>query len=427
MSVTCVVGTQWGDEGKGKIVDSISDDADLVIRFQGGDNAGHSVITDAGNFGLHLVPSGILRTQTINLLGPGTAVNPNSFLNELEALKKRLPEIQFRGRLFIAERAHIVMPYHIATDAAEEDNRGNMVQGTTRRGIGPTYADKFARSGLQFADLMDDKYLSEYLPHILAQKNRVLKASFNHPGFDINEMLEQCNRWRDQLGPFVIDSFQLVHASLEAGEKILLEGQLGIMRDIDWGHYPYVTSSSPTVAGACVSTGIPPSGIDKAIGVAKAFTSSVGEGPFPTELNGEIAELLRTQGGGEYGVSTGRPRRVGWMDTVAVRHAARINGLTSLALTKIDLLDAFKTIPICIAYQLDGEQLDSVPNTHSLNRVVPVYEDLPGWESTTDGVNRWNDLPPNARRYVERIEEIVGIPIELVGTGQHREAIVIRP
>ena len=426
MSVTCVVGTQWGDEGKGKIVDCISGDADLVIRFQGGDNAGHSVVTDAGNFGLHLMPSGILRDQTVNLLGPGTAVNPDSFLNEMDSLRERIPGIKFEGRLFIAERAHVVMPYHVATDGAEEDSRGDLVQGTTRRGIGPTYADKFARSGLQFADILDDDYLRDYLPHVLEQKNRMMRASFNHPGFELQAMLDLCRRWRDQLAPFITDSFQLVYAALDAGHKILLEGQLGIMRDIDWGHYPYVTSSSPTVAGACVSTGIPPGRIDSAIGVAKAFTSSVGEGPFPTELDGEIAERLRTGGGGEYGVSTGRPRRVGWMDTVAVRHAARLNGLTSLALTKIDLLDSFPTIPVCTAYRLDGEVIETVPTTHRLGRVEPVYEELPGWEAVTDGINRWDDLPLNARRYVERVEEIVGVPINFVGTGQHREAIILR-
>ena len=426
MSVTCVVGTQWGDEGKGKIVDRLSRDVDLVIRYQGGDNAGHSVITDAGNFGLHLVPSGILRDHTINLLGPGTTVNPDSFLNEMKSLKERMPGIEFEGRLFIAERAHVVMPYHIATDAAEEDRRGDLVQGTTRRGIGPTYADKFARAGLQFADLLDDDYLRDYLPHVLDQKNRVMKASFDHPGFGLQEILDLCRRWRDQLAPFIVDSFRMVHGALDAGDTILLEGQLGIMRDIDWGHYPYVTSSSPTVAGACVSTGIPPGRIDSAIGVAKAFTSSVGEGPFPTELDGEIAERLRTGGGGEYGVSTGRPRRVGWMDTVAVRHAARINGLTHLALTKIDLLDSFSTIPVCTAYRLNGDVTESVPTTHRLGRVKPIYEELPGWESDTSGIKRWDDLPPNARRYVERVEEIVGVPVRFIGTGQHREAIIIR-
>ena len=426
MSVTCVVGTQWGDEGKGKIVDSISTDADLVIRFQGGDNAGHSVVTDQGNFGLHLVPSGILREQTVNLLGPGTAVNPDSFLNELDALRERIPDIEFAGRLFIAERAHIVMPYHVAIDGAEEDSRGDMVQGTTRRGIGPTYADKFARSGLQFADLFDDDYLCDHLPHVLGQKNRVLKAAFSHPGFEIQEMLDLCHRWRDRIAPYITDSFRLVHDALDAGDNILLEGQLGIMRDIDWGHYPFVTSSSPTVAGACVSTGIPPGSIDRAIGVAKAFTSSVGEGPFPTELHGDIAHRLRTGGGGEFGVSTGRPRRVGWMDTVAVRHAARINGLTDLALTKIDLLDTFASIPVCTGYRLNGEILDTVPTTHRLGRVEPVYEELPGWEAETAGIDRWDDLPANAGRYVERVEEIVGVPIKFVGTGQHREAIIIR-
>ena len=426
MSVTCVVGTQWGDEGKGKIVDCLSHDVDLVVRFQGGDNAGHSVITDAGNFGLHLVPSGILREQTINLLGPGTAVNPESFLGEMKSLKERIPDIQLEGRLFIAERAHVVMPYHVATDGAEEDSRGDLVQGTTRRGIGPTYADKFARSGLQFADLLDDDYLTGYLPHILEQKNRFMRASFDHPGFDLQEMLDLCRRWRDQLAPFIVDSFRMIHDALEAGDTILLEGQLGIMRDIDWGHYPYVTSSSPTVAGACVSTGIPPARIDSAIGVAKAFTSSVGEGPFPTELDGEIANRLRTGGGGEYGVSTGRPRRVGWMDTVAVRHAASINGLTELALTKIDLLDTFATIPICTGYRLNGELIEYVPTTHQLGRVEPVYEELPGWEANTAGIDRWDDLPQNARLYVERIEEIVGVPIKYVGTGQHRRDIITR-
>ncbi len=425
MSVMCVVGTQWGDEGKGKIVDYVSSEADFVIRFQGSDNAGHSVINQYGEFGLHLIPSGIFHTQATNLLGPGTGINVESFMQELASLRKSAPELEMEKRILIAERAHVIMPYHLSIDSAEEEGRGELVQGTTRRGNGPVYSDKTARSGVVVADLFEEEYLRRYLPHVIRQKNLYLEAVLGADPVDAGEMIERCLAWGEQIRPYVVDSFPIIKGALEQNKNIVLEGQLGIMRDLDWGHYPYVTSSSPSAGGASTGAGISPNQIDKVIGVAKAFTSSVGEGPFPTELNDEVGEKLRIQGQ-EFGVSTGRPRRVGWMDTVAVKFASALNGLTGLALTKIDLLDSFRNIPICTAYKVRGKQIDWVPNTHQLYRAEPVYEELPGWNQPTAGISEWEDLPPEAQNYVLRIEEHIGVPVQFIGTGRHRDNIIAR-
>ncbi len=424
MSVTCVIGTQWGDEGKGKIVDFLAKECQMVVRFQGSDNAGHTVVNEHGQFGLHLIPSGIFNRKTRNLLGPGTGINPISFLSEIDGLAKKLPQLDIPGRMFIAERAHVIMPYHVTIDSVQESARGDLVQGTTGRGNGPLYADKYARAGILVADLFESAYLERWLEHIVSEKNRILAPNGNQP-LSVAAAFDLCQRWADALRPYVVDSFPFIQQALSAGENILLEGQLGIMRDVDWGHYPYVTSSSPTAGGAAIGSGIAPRRIDRVIGVAKAFTSSVGEGPFPTELGGVEGEKLRTAGG-EYGVSTGRPRRVGWMDAVAVRYAIALNGIDALALTKIDLLDDLDEIPICRAYRVDGETLDWVPNTHRLTRAEPIYDYLPGWRSPTNGIDQWSKLPANAQAYVRRVEEITGAPVKFVGTGQERSALICR-
>lgn len=424
MTVTCVIGTQWGDEGKGKIVDFLAADCGLVVRFQGSDNAGHTVVNEHGRFGLHLIPSGIFHPQARNLLGPGTGVNPDSFLTELRDLDQKVPQLKVRERIMIAERAHVIMPYHRVLDGAQERSRGDLLQGTTGRGNGPLYADKYARSGIQVADLFEPDYLRRWLENTLPEKSAQL-ARLGEAAPELDSVLERCRAWADELAPYVVDSFAVTQAALDSGRDTLLEGQLGIMRDINWGHYPYVTSSSPTAGGASIGAGIPPRRIDRVIGVAKAFTSSVGEGPFPTELEGPQAERLRIEGD-EFGVATGRPRRVGWMDAVAVRFAVALNGVTDLALTKLDLLDGVSEIPICRAYEVDGETLEWVPNTHRLARARPVYEFLPGWDRPTAGVSEWADLPPNARAYVERVEEIAGAPVRFIGTGQARRDIVRR-
>ena len=422
MSTVAIIGAQWGDEGKGKIVDTFAQRADMVIRFQGGNNAGHTVINDQGTFALHLVPAGIFNPDTANVLGPGTVVNPQALIDEMVALREQA-DVSFE-QFWVSERAHVVLPYHIALDAAEEKRRGEWVQGTTLRGIWPVYADKAARAGIRVGDLLDDDFLKEWLPVVLEPKNRLLELVYGLPPADLHELLDQCREWADKLRPHVVDTLPMVHQALREDRKILLEGQLGVMRDLDWGHYPYVTSSNPSSGGACVGAGIPPRELDHVVGVAKAFTSSVGEGPFPTEQSNEIGDQLREVGGGEYGASTGRPRRCGWFDAVAVRTAGALSGIDALALTKIDCLDSFDRIRVCTEYELDGARVQLAPDTRGLERAKPIYEEFPGWLSPTSGVGTFDVLPANAQRYVRGIEEITGFPVTFVGTGQHREAII---
>ena len=424
MSTMAIIGAQWGDEGKGKIVDHLAADADLVIRFQGGNNAGHTIVNDLGTFALHLLPAGVFHPGTINLLGPGTVVNPSALLEEMEEVG-RTTGVGFES-LKIAERAHVVMPYHVALDAAEEEQRGELVQGTTLRGIGPAYADKAARSGVRVGDLLNADYLSEWIPSVLGPKNRLLTEAYGLAAIDPSALVDQAHTWGEALRPHVIDSLALLDEALRGNQNILLEGQLGVMRDLDWGHYPYVTSSSPSAAGACIGAGIPPQRLDKVLGIAKAFTSSVGQGPFPTELTDATGDRLRNVGAGEYGASTGRPRRCGWFDAVPVRTAAALSGIDALALTKIDALDEFETIRLAEAYELDGRRVELAPDTHALSRARPIYQDLPGWMASTRGLTEYEQLPPNAQLYVQKVEEITGIPVALVGTGQHRNAVVTR-
>ena len=421
MSTVAIIGAQWGDEGKGKVVDYFAQRADTVVRFQGGNNAGHTVVNDLGTFAFHLLPCGILNPGTDNLLGPGTVVTPPALLEEMADVGERA-SVSFE-RFWISERAHVVMPYHIALDAAEERARGDLVQGTTLRGIGPAYADKAGRCGLRMGDLLDEDYLGDALPMVVEQKNRLLQAVFDATPFDVNELLDQCLAWGEALRGHIIDSLPLVQQALREDRAILLEGQLGVMRDLDWGHYPYVTSSSPSAGGACVGAGIPPRELDCVWGVAKAYTTSVGEGPFPSELTDAMGDRLR-EVGGEYGASTGRPRRCGWFDAVAVRTATALSGLDRLAVTKIDGLDGLERVRICVEYELAGRRLQIAPDTRDLARVKPVYEELPGWTESTNGIDDFDALPANAQRYLRAIEEVTGVPIGLVGTGQHRAAVV---
>ncbi|MDE2902016.1 MAG: adenylosuccinate synthase [Chloroflexota bacterium] len=425
MSTVAVLGAQWGDEGKGKVVDRFAQHAEMVVRFQGGNNAGHTVINDQGTFALHLAPSGIFNPQVTNILGPGTVVNAAALLDELEDLRSRA-NLSF-DRFWIAERAHAVMPYHVALDAAEEAQRGDLAQGTTLRGIGPAYADKAARSGVRMGDLLDADYLQEWLPLILEPKNRLLEHGYGVAPQDPQALIDQALEWGEALAPHIVDTLPIVGAALNEDRRILLEGQLGVMRDLDWGHYPYVTSSSPSAGGACVGAGIPPRELDQVWGVAKAFSSSVGEGPFPTELFDATAEHLREVAGGEYGASTGRPRRCGWFDAVAVRTAAALSGIDCMALTKVDALDGLERIKVAVAYELDGERTELAPDTRKFDRARPIYEEFPGWMFPTEGISDLDDLPPNARSYVEAISQITGIPLGLIGTGRHRDdAIILR-
>lgn len=425
MTVTAVVGAQWGDEGKGRTVDYLAQDADMVIRFQGGDNAGHTVVNERGEFRLHLVPSGIFHPQATCLLGAGTVIN-------FDTLSAELSELESRGidtsRLVIDKRAHVILPFHRQLDGAQEAGRaGVWAVGTTRRGIGPAYADKASRYGIRVGDMFYPELLAERLELMVPLKNREL-AFFGLPETSVEEIMGLCLGWRERFAHRVIDATPLVRDAVRSGKNVLLEGQLGVMRDLDWGIYPYSTSSSPTAGGASVGAGIPPSAIDHVLGVVKAFSTSVGGGPFPTELQGEACERLRSGGpeiGHEFGATTGRPRRCGWFDGVAVGYAAWLNGFTGISITKLDVLDTFESLQICVAYRLDDALIDYVPDTATQEYVKPVYETMPGWMSSTSDCRTWDDLPANAQAYLRRIEQLAGAPIRFVSVGPRREQMVV--
>ena len=421
MTVTAVVGAQWGDEGKGRTVDFLAQDADMVIRFQGGDNAGHTVVNDLGEFRLHLVPSGIFNPKTACLLGPGTVVNLDILLEELANLEAVGVDT---GNLMVDRRAHLILPFHRQLDGAEESARKKgWAVGTTKRGIGPTYSDKAARQGIRVGDILLPGRLRVRLEMLVPRKNRDL-VFFGLPETSVDELMALCEGWREKIGHRIVDTAPLVRDAVRGGKNVLLEGQLGVMRDLDWGIYPFTTSSSPTAGGACAGAGIPPSAIGKVLGVVKSFSTSVGGGPFPTELKGELCEKLRTAGpkvGHEYGATTGRPRRCGWFDGVAIGYASWLNGFTGISVTKVDVLDGFESLQICIAYRLGDQLLDYVPDTAGQEQVTPVYETWPGWMTDTSGVRRWDDLPANAQRYLRRIEELAGAPIRYVSVGPKRD------
>jgi adenylosuccinate synthase len=437
MAVIAVVGAQWGDEGKGRVVDYLATDADLVIRYGGGNNAGHTVVNPHGHFKLHLIPSGIFYPTTRNLLGGGVVINPPALVRELDGLAAAA----FDGaNLFISERAHLVMPYHVLLDQLEERERGAARLGTTSRGIGPAYVDKVARRGIRVIDLLEPDGFRAQLAVAVARIRRVIAGYFGAGG-EGDEMRTAIEEATDELRiadeylsaaerlrPHVVDGQAMVDAALAAGERILLEGQLGTMRDIDWGTYPYVTSSSPIPGGASIGAGLPAVAIDKVIGVAKAYTTAVGAGPLPTELLDADGEALRERGV-EYGTSTGRPRRCGWYDAVAVRFSVRLAGYSSIALTKLDVLDGCDRIRVCLAYRdpETGREWATVPASTSVyERLEPVYEELAGWKADTTGCRAFAQLPPAARAYVERLEELAGVPIGLVSVGPERDQMIVR-
>ena len=422
-NVNAVVGVQWGDEGKGRIVDYLASDAELVIRFQGGDNAGHTVINEYGKFGLHILPSGIFNPETMNIVGAGTVVNFDRMHEEMENIRTSAGlEID---NVFIDERSHIIMPYHMALDGAEEGKRSEKEKiGTTKRGIGPCYSDKAARMGIRAADIMDPERLEERLKLILPKKNRDLEY-YGLETVTLEEMLGKCAQWREMFGDHIIDAAPVIREAVESGKKILLEGQLGIMRDNDWGIYPYTTSSNPTVAGGCNGAGIPPRCISKVVGVAKAYSTSVGGGPYMTELFDEDGQKLRDIGH-EYGVTTGRPRRCGWFDAVAADFACFMNGVTDVALTKLDVLDTFEKIKVCTGYMIDGEYFSYLPETRLQERAKPIYETFDGWMTDTTSCRKWEDLPENARKYVLALEKLMNTHITYVSVGPERDQLIIR-
>ncbi len=420
-NVTSIVGAQWGDEGKGRIVDYLAVNSDLVIRFQGGDNAGHTVINDKGKFALHIIPSGIFNPNTMNIVGAGTVVNFNTMATELEAITAKGVAVD---NLFVDVRAHLIMPYHCDLDGAQEQNKSEKMKiGTTKRGIGPCYSDKATRSGIRAADLLDMDRLRNRIEMALPQKNREL-SYFGLKEYTVDELMALCTKWKDQFGHKIIDTLPVVRQAYEEGRKILLEGQLGVMRDLDWGIYPYTTSSSPTSGGAGVGSGLGPRRIDEVIGVTKVYSSSVGGGPFMSELFGEEAERLRSIGG-EYGATTGRPRRCGWFDAVATEFSCWINDFTGLALTKLDILDTFETIKICTAYRVNGEIINYLPETALQEIAEPIYEEYDGWMCDTSKARTWEDLPKNAQMFCSRISELVGAPIKFISVGPERDQIII--
>jgi adenylosuccinate synthase len=420
MPVTAIVGAQWGDEGKGRIVDALAGDMDWTIRFQGGDNAGHTVVNDYGEFKLHLVPSGIFYPNTKCLIGTGCVVNPNTLLEELEQIEAAGVDT---GHLYISERAQLLMPYHRNLDSLEESASGSAI-GTTKRGIGPAYSDKSARRGLRLGDLLRTDWLETRLEQALAHANREL-VHFRQEPVDADEMFEQCLAWREKIGHRLVDPLPIIRETYEQDGNILLEGQLAAMRDLDWGTYPFVTSSNPTATFASVGAGLPPQAIDRVIGVVKAYTTAVGAGPVPTDQgDNDIAQWLR-ESGNEYGATTGRPRRCGWFDAVALNYVAYLNGFTDVAITKLDVLDGMPELKVCTAYRLpNGEEIKTVPDTPIYQQVEPIYETWPGWpEESTCTARAWDDLPEAAQNYLKRLEELIGVSIKYVSVGPEREAM----
>ena len=429
MPVIAVVGAQWGDEGKGRVVDYLASSpegggpADMVVRYQGGDNAGHTVVNQHGEFKLHLVPSGIFSPATRCVVGTGCVVNPETLIEEMGDLRAAGVSLE---NLFVSSRAHLIMPYHRQLDGLEETARGAGAIGTTRRGIGPTYADKAARWGLRVGDLLDTTRLQERLAAVLPRKNRTI-AHFGGELVDLDSLVAQCLGWAERLRPHIVDTLPLVRSAVEADRYVVLEGQLGVMRDLDWGVYPYVTSSNPLASFGPVGAGMPAQAITEVIGVVKAYVTAVGAGPLPTELTGETGDRLR-EVGREYGATTGRPRRCGWLDGVALDYANWLNGFTSLVVTKLDVLDGMPEIKMCTGYRLpSGEVVSQVPDPATLETVEPIYETWTGWDQRTSEARRWEDLSPEAQRYLGRIQELARAPIRWVSVGPEREAIIAVP
>jgi len=419
---TVVVGTQWGDEGKGKLTDLLAKDVQVVVRYQGGHNAGHTIVVGGETFALQLIPSGILYDHVVPVIGNGVVVEPRVLLAECAMLKARGVDV---SRLVVSGNAHLVMPYHIELDRVTERYLGKARLGTTKRGIGPAYADKAARIGLRVQDLLDAKIFREKLAVVLREKNAILAKVYNRLPFDADQIAAQyLDEVAPALAPMIGDSVRLVHEALDARRQIMLEGAQATFLDLDHGTYPFVTSSNPTAGGACVGTGIGPRDVDRVIGIAKAYITRVGSGPFPTEVDGEQGDIL-VDLGHEYGTNTGRRRRPGWLDLVLLAHAVRLNSLSEIAVTKLDVLSAFETLKVCVAYR-DGEDLyEHVPYHQSvLHRVKPVYRELAGWRSDLSGARTVSDLPPAARAYLDVVAEYTGVPVSYVGVGPGREQYV---
>ena len=423
MPAVVVVGTQWGDEGKGKATDQLGQDVDYVVKFNGGNNAGHTVVIDDEKFAFHLLPAGVLTPGVTPIIGNGVVV-------DLEVLFNEIAEIEARGKdassLLISANAHIIPSYNRVLDRTTERFLGARQLGTTGRGIGPTYADKMNRVGLRVQDLFDESILLQKVRSALDQKNSLFLKVFNRAAIDADAVADELLSYAERVRPMVVDCSLVLNSALDKGKTVLFEAGQATMLDIDHGTYPFVTSSNPTAGGACTGTGVGPTRIDSVVGVVKAYTTRVGEGPFPTELHDEMGERLRNEGG-EFGVTTGRPRRCGWHDAVVTRYAARVNGLTDLVMTKLDVLTGHEIIPVCVAYDIEGAVTQEMPLTQSdFHHAVPVYEELPGWSEDISGVRRFADLPQAAQDYVLRIEELAHCRVSAIGVGPGREATISR-
>lgn len=417
-----MIGAQWGDEGKGKITDLLSKSADVVVRYQGGVNAGHTVVVQGQTFKLHLIPSGILYPDTECIIGCGTVIDPQVLIEELDQLEKL--GISTRN-LLISQSAHVTMPYHRMIDRASEERRGNHKIGTTGRGIGPTYADKSERTGIRILDLMEPNALRKQLHWTINYKNVILEKLYDLPALDPEEVIEQYLQYAERLRPHVVDSSLKIYDAIKRRRNILFEGAQGTLLDLDHGTYPYVTSSNPVAGGACVGTGVGPTMIDRVIGVAKAYTTRVGEGPFPTEVDGDVGEFLCDRGA-EFGTTTGRKRRCGWFDAVIGRYAVRINGMDCLAITKLDVLDELDEIKVCVAYEIDGQRCEDFPTSSRIfANCKPIYKTLPGWKQSTADCRQLEDLPKKALEYLKYLAELMEVPIAIVSLGASRDQTII--
>ncbi len=422
MPVIAVIGAQWGDEGKGKIVDLLAEKAHMVVRFSGGSNAGHTVVNPCGEFKMHLIPAGIFHREVTCIIGNGVVIDPAVFLEEIEALKSQDVSVD---RLFVSDRAHLIMPYHLQLDALEEESRGSGAIGTTKRGIGPAYMDKVGRLGIRTGDLLERDAFLERLRLVLEQKNRILTRVYQAQPLVLEEIYEKYCHYGELLAPFIRETDLMVEEALERKQKVLLEGAQGTLLDVDFGTYPYVTSTTTMTGGACSGLGLSPLKLDGIAGVFKAYITRVGGGPMPTELLDETGELIREHAH-ERGATTGRPRRCGWFDAVVGRFSARVNGFSSFILTRLDILSILPSIKICTAYRHDGKTLTSPPSSVAmLARCEPLYEELPGWQTDISDIRRFEDLPGEARTYVERLEELLNCPVSIISVGERREQTIM--
>ena len=423
--VRAIVGANWGDEGKGKITDMLAETSDIIVRFQGGSNAGHTIINNYGKFALHLLPSGVFYNHTTSIIGNGVALNIPYLVKEINSLiEKGVP----KPKVLVSDRAQIIMPYHIKFDEYEEERLGKNSFGSTKSGIAPFYSDKYAKIGFQVSELFDDEILRDKLERVCIQKDVLLEHLYHKPAIDKAELLETLHEYRDMIAPYVCDTALFIQEAIKAGKTVLLEGQLGTLKDPDFGIYPMVTSSSTLASYGAIGAGIPPYEIKDIIAVVKAYSSAVGAGEFVSEIFGEEADELRHRGGdgGEYGATTGRPRRMGWFDAVASRYGVRMQGATQVSLTVLDVLGYLDELPICVGYEIDGKITRDFPVTAELKKAKPVYEKLPGWKCEIKGIRKYEELPENCRKYIEFIEKELGVPVTMVSNGPGREDIIYK-